>query len=84
MKTFLLYTVARLAIFVACFGVLWLLFGRQATTWLIALLALLFTSGLSLLLLRKQGAAAGQALVGGVQSARERFEAAKRKEDDDT
>jgi hypothetical protein len=82
-RTLLVYTLLRLAIFAACFGVLVLLFGRQASGWLLALPALLFTSGLSWLLLRRQGADAGQALSRVVSSARERLDAAARKEDVD-
>jgi hypothetical protein len=82
-RTFLVYTLLRLAIFAACFGVLFLLFGSQTSPWLVALPALLFTSGLSWLLLRRQGAEAGQVLAGGLRSVRGRIDAATRKEDVD-
>ncbi|WP_020579524.1 DUF4229 domain-containing protein [Actinopolymorpha alba] len=83
MRTFLVYTLLRLVIFAACFGVLFVLFGSQASGWLIALPALLFTSGLSWLLLRRQGAEAGRAFSSGVHAARGRLDAATRKEDVD-
>ncbi len=83
MRTLLVYTLLRLVVFAACFGVLYVLFGRLASAWLVALLALLFTSGMSWLLLRRQGADAGQALSGIVAHARARVDAAARKEDVD-
>lgn len=82
-RTFLVYTLLRLVVFAACFGVLYLLFGSQTSPWVVALPALLFTSGLSWLLLRRQGAEAGQALSGGFRSVRERIDAAARREDTD-
>jgi uncharacterized protein (DUF58 family) len=82
-RTLLVYSLLRLAVFAACFAVLYLLFGRQASVWLVALLALLFTSGLSWLLLRRQGADAGRALSGLVAQARSRVDASTRKEDVD-
>lgn len=84
MRTVLAYTLLRVAIFAACFGVLYLLFGSMASIWLVVLLALLFTSGLSLLLLRQQGSAAGRALGGAVQSVRQRIDRAARKEDSES
>lgn len=83
MRTLAVYLVLRLAIFVACFAVLYLLFGNLASPWLIALLSLLFTSGLSLLLLRKQSQEAGQAMMGVVRDARRRFHDYKSREDVD-
>ncbi|MEQ4208063.1 DUF4229 domain-containing protein [Actinopolymorpha sp. B17G11] len=83
MRTFLVYTLLRLAIFAACFGILYLLFGSETSPWLVALPALLFTSGLSWLLLRRQGVEAGRALSGGIRSVRGRIDAATRKEDID-
>ncbi len=83
MRTFLVYTLLRLVIFVACFGVLYLLFGRQTSGWLIALPALLLTSGLSWLLLRRQGAEAGRALSAGLHTARTKLDSSKRREDVD-
>jgi uncharacterized protein (DUF58 family) len=83
MRTLLVYTLLRLVIFAACFAVLYLLFGGQASAWLVALLALLFTSGMSWLLLRRQGAEAGRALSGLVAQGRARLDASTRKEDVD-
>lgn len=83
MRTLAIYFLLRLAIFGACFAVLYLLFGNLASGWLIALLSLLFTSGLSLLLLRGRGDAAGRALSDAAQRARRRFDAARSREDVD-
>lgn len=84
MRTFLVYSLLRLAIFAACFGILYVLFANQvASGWLIALPALLLTSGLSWLLLRRQGAEAGRALSEGIRSARGKLAASARKEDVD-
>jgi hypothetical protein len=82
-RTLAIYLLLRLAIFGACFAVLYLLFGNLASGWLIALLSLLFTSGLSLLLLRGQGDAAGRALSDAVQRVRSRFEQSRSREDVD-
>ncbi|MGW0227836.1 DUF4229 domain-containing protein [Actinopolymorpha singaporensis] len=81
MRTFLVYTLLRLVIFLACFGVLYVLFGAHVSGWLIALPAVLFTSGLSWLLLRQRGVEAGAALSSGWRSARGRLEASTRRED---
>lgn len=82
MRSFLVYSLLRLVIFLACFGVLYVLFGAQVSPgWLVALPALLLTSGLSWLLLRKRGADAGMAMTSGVQAMRRRLDAASRKED---
>ncbi|MGW5359095.1 DUF4229 domain-containing protein [Actinopolymorpha pittospori] len=82
MRSFLVYSLLRLVIFLACFGVLFVLFGAQVSpSWLVALPALLLTSGLSWLLLRKRGADAGMAMTSGVQAMRRRLDAASRKED---
>ncbi|MBE1606838.1 DUF4229 domain-containing protein [Actinopolymorpha pittospori] len=84
MRSFLVYSLLRLVIFLACFGVLFVLFGAQVSpSWLVALPALLLTSGLSWLLLRKRGADAGMAMTSGVQAMRHRLDAASRKEDVD-
>lgn len=83
MRSFLKYVVLRLVVFAVCFLVLELLFGGDASPWLIALLALVFTSGLSLLLLRRQAEVAGEALSTGVRSVRRRVEQSKRREDGD-
>lgn len=84
MRSFLVYSLLRLVIFLACFGVLYVLFGAQVSpSWLVALPALLLTSGLSWLLLRKRGADAGMAMTSGVQAMRRRLDAASRKEDVD-
>jgi hypothetical protein len=83
-RSFLVYSLLRLVIFLACFGVLFVLFGAQVSpSWLVALPALLLTSGLSWLLLRKRGADAGMAMTSGVQAMRRRLDAASRKEDVD-
>jgi hypothetical protein len=83
-RSFLVYSLLRLVIFLACFGVLYVLFGAQVSpSWLVALPALLLTSGLSWLLLRKRGADAGMAMTTGVQAMRRRLDAASRKEDVD-
>lgn len=76
-----MYLLLRLAVFAACFGVLYLLFGQLASMWLIVLLALLFTSGLSLLLLRQQGSEAGRALTGLFGSIQRKIDESARKED---
>jgi len=81
--SFLKYAVLRLIVFAACFLVFHLLFGRDVSPWLIALLALVFTSGLSLLLLRRQAEVAGEALSMGIRSVRRRMEEARRREDVD-
>ena len=81
MRSFLKYVLLRLIVFAACFLVLNLLFGEDASPWLIALLALVFTSGLSLLLLRRQAEVAGEALSTGVASVRRRMEETRRRED---
>ena len=83
MRTLAKYLLLRLAVFVACFAVLYLLFGNLASGWLIALLSLLFTSGLSLLLLRRQGDQAGQALTGVAHRVQRRFNESRNKEDVD-
>lgn len=89
MSTLIRYTLLRLLIFAVCFGVLWVLFGTTlVSNWLLALLALLFTSGLSMLLLRRQGTEAAAAMGEVVARARGRFESSvessARKEDDDS
>ncbi|HEY8455048.1 MAG TPA: DUF4229 domain-containing protein [Actinopolymorphaceae bacterium] len=81
MRTLLIYTALRLIVFAGCFGVLYLLFGDHVSALLLALVALLFTSGLSWLLLRRQGVEAGKALSRGLQRVRERIDEAARKED---
>lgn len=83
MRQVFIYTLLRLVVFAACFGVLYLLFGSHVPSLGIALLAVMFTSGMSLLLLRRQGAEAGRALTSGVAAVRERIDAAARKEDVD-
>ena len=83
MRQLLVYTLLRLVVFAACFGVLYLLFGSFVSGWAIALLALLFSSGMSFLLLRRQGAEAGRVLVGAAAAVRGRIDAAARKEDVD-
>lgn len=75
MSTLIRYTLLRLLIFAVCFGVLWFLFGAtMVSNWLLALLSLLFTSGLSMLLLRRQGTEASKAMRATVDAARSRFE----------
>ncbi len=81
MRTFLVYTLLRLVIFLACFGVLYLLFGAHVSAWLIALPAVLLTSGLSWLLLRQRQVEAGAVLTSGLRSMRGRLDASTRRED---
>lgn len=81
MRTFAVYSLLRLVIFAACLGVLYVLFGSQVSIWLVVMLALVFTAGLSWLLLRQRGAEAGAALTGSLRRMQNRIDQSASKED---
>lgn len=81
MRTFLIYSLLRAAVFAACFGVLYVLFGSQVSIWLVAMLAIIFTAGLSWLLLRQRGAEAGVELSKAFRRVQHRIDESARKED---
>ena len=81
MRTFLIYTLLRAAVFAGCLGVLYVLFGSMASIYLIIMLALVFTAGLSWLLLRQRGAEAGAALSGAFRKLQNRIDESARRED---
>lgn len=72
MRRLLLYTLIRLAVFAACFALLAWFFSPDVPLLLVAVLALVVTSVLSLLFLRRQAAAAGEELSHGARSVRAR------------
>ncbi len=82
MKTFVIYTLLRAAIFAGCFGVLYTLFGSQVSVWLVAMLAIIFTAGLSWLLLRQRGAEAGAELTKAFRKVQNRIDESARREDE--
>ena len=80
MRSVLVYTAARLAIFFATVGVLWLTPMSKAPVFL--LLAALLVSGLiSYVLLSGQRDAMSAAVVSGIRQSRRRYERARTKED---
>jgi hypothetical protein len=81
MRTFLTYSLLRAAIFAGCFGVLYVLFGSQVSIWLVAMLAIVFTAGLSWLLLRQRGAEAGAELAKAFSKVQNRIDESARRED---
>jgi hypothetical protein len=80
MRSVLVYTAARLGIFLATAGVLWLTPMREAPVFL--LLAALLLSGLiSYVLLSGQRDAMSAAVVSGIRERRRRFEWSRSRED---
>lgn len=78
MRTVLLYTAARFAIFLVTAGVLFLFGARDL---LLLMLAVLISGVVSFVLLSGQRDAMSSAVVGGVQERRRRFERSRTKED---
>ncbi|WP_030262530.1 DUF4229 domain-containing protein [Streptomyces violens] len=85
----LLYTAARLGLFVACFAVVWVLayfrviplgIGDSNLIWLL-LLAIVISAPLSFVLLRKQRDAMSQQIVAKVDRQKERLAANRSQED---
>jgi hypothetical protein len=83
MKNFVVYTLLRLALFAACFGVLWLPLHSRLGIFPILLIALLISSILAIFVLR----GARDRLAGSVANRADRISAriekSRRAEDDD-
>lgn len=83
MKEFAIYTGLRTALFLASFGLLWVILHTWLSVWPIALIALLITSILSLFVLK----AARDRLAGSIEARADRMtsriEAARTSEDED-
>ncbi|CAN5521325.1 hypothetical protein BH18ACT8_BH18ACT8_08170 [soil metagenome] len=88
MKTFIIYTAARLGLFLLTFGLVWLI-GRpfldsvDATVWWSALLALLISSVASIFLLRRLRESLAAQVEGRAQRMSRRYEEARTREDRD-
>lgn len=89
MRPFLLYTAARLGLFALCWVVvsavarIWLEWSTLTALWT-ALIALALSALLALVLLRPLRDQLATAVAARAGSAKQRFEAARRKEDDDS
>lgn len=81
MVPFVQYTAARLALFLVCWGLLWLVGAKGV---LGVLIALVVSGLLSYVVLDKMRDRFAQALSGGVRNLRARFAAGKATEDDDS
>lgn len=80
MRAFGVYTLARVALFLGCWGLLWLV---GAKSWLGAFLALIISGLLSYIVLDKLRSRLSSTMARGWQDIRRRFEAGKAAEDDD-
>jgi Protein of unknown function (DUF4229) len=78
MRSVLAYTSARIVIFIATFGVLYLL---GAKSWLGLLLAVLISGVISYVLLAKRRDEMSAAVVASAQEGRRKFNQARTKED---
>ena len=87
MKFFALYTLARMALFAAVFGIIWLIIG-QSVEWnalsglYTALIAMVISSVISFLTLRSLRDKVALQLAGRVQRAKTSFESKRSAEDD--
>ncbi len=88
MKIFALYTFARLALFLAVYGLLWLFFARwiewtSVTALGTAVIAMVVSSAIALITLRSLRDDLAVELAARADRAKSAYEASKRAEDDD-
>jgi hypothetical protein len=87
-KLFALYTAARLALFLAAFGLIWLVFGRwidwsALSALYTALFALLISAGVALVALRPMRARLSEQVAERAARVRAAYETRRSAEDDD-
>lgn len=87
MKPFVVYTAARLGLFLACFGLIWLIFGRwiawdSVSALYTALIAMVVSSVIALTTLRSLRGRLSTQIAGRADRAKAAFEQRKGAEDD--
>jgi hypothetical protein len=87
LKPFVLYTGARIGLFLACYGLIWLIFGRwigwnSISALYTALIAMAVSSVIALVMLRSLRADLSAQIAGRAGRAKQAFDARTRAEDD--
>jgi hypothetical protein len=87
-KIFALYTLARVALFAASYGLIWLIFGRwlewdAVSALYTALIAMVISSILALAVLRSMRGQLAEQVAARADKAKAAYEARSRAEDDD-
>jgi hypothetical protein len=87
-KVFALYTLARLGIFAASYGLIWLIFGRwlewdAVSALYTALIAMVLSSVIALTMLRSMRGRLAEQVADRAEKAKAAYEARSRAEDDD-
>jgi hypothetical protein len=87
-KVFAIYTLARLGIFAASYGLIWLIFGRwlewdAVSALYTALIAMVLSSVIALTMLRSMRGRLAEQVADRAEKAKAAYEARSRAEDDD-